>query len=326
MMQIQKPNSNTNEFSLIDKYFKQQPISRSDVVLGIGDDAALVRVPTNRLLVLAIDTLVEGVHFPQQTKAGDVGYKALAVNLSDLAAMGAEPAWITLALCLPEANSEWLGQMSSGIYELAKQHQVQLIGGDTVRGPLSLTIQAHGFVPPDQALCRRGAKPGDKIYVSGTLGDAGLGLKVLQEEYSLPNPEKEFVLQRLNRPSPRIQLGLLLRNLASSAIDISDGLLADLGHILESSQVGAEIEVEALPLSAVLKKISLIEAQHLALSAGDDYELCFTVSSDKESELLEKLNASEVRCTCIGKIRKESGLKVVGWEGRLVALGYRHFS
>jgi len=314
-----------DEFSLIEKYFKNQKLSRPDVLLGIGDDAALVKVPFNHLLVLSMDTLVNEIHFPAQTLPFDIGYKALAVNLSDLAAMGAEPAWITLALTLPEANTKWLTEFANGLYQLANEFNVQLIGGDTTRGSLAVTIQAHGFVPPNQSLRRDGAKVGDKIYVSGTLGDAGLGLRVALHHYELPNQDKCFVLQRLNKPTPRIQLGILLRNLATSAIDISDGLLADLNHILKRSQVGANIIVKNIPLSKALLSLPLEEAQALALTAGDDYELCFTIPPEKEHELISRLKHLQLNCCCIGEIEKKPGLRISGFSGILANLGFRHF-
>jgi thiamine-monophosphate kinase len=314
-----------NEFSLIDHYFKNQKLSRPDVLLGIGDDAALLKVPSNCLLVLSMDTLIEGVHFPSKTAPFDIGYKALAVNLSDLAAMGAEPAWMTLALTLPEINTTWLDEFTNGLYQLAKQFNVQLIGGDTTRGSLAITIQVHGFVPPHQALCRHNAKVGDKIYVSGTLGDAGLGLQVALDDRHLPTQDKLFALQRLNKPTPRIQLGILLREIATSAIDISDGLLADLNHILKSSRVGARIIAKNIPLSSALQKLPLSEAQPLALTAGDDYELCFTIPTENESALMTQLDRLKINCYWIGNIEAEPGLRVDGFSGDLYNLGFQHF-
>lgn len=318
-------NVKLDEFSLIEKYFKNQKMSRPDVLLGIGDDAALVNIPSNCQLVLSMDTLIEGIHFPSLTSPFDIGYKALAVNLSDLAAMGAEPAWLMLALTLPEVNTQWLDEFTNGLYQLANQFNVQLIGGDTTRGPLAVTIQVHGFVPPHQALCRHGAKVGDKIYVSGTLGDAGLGLQIALNNSNLPIQDKLFVLQRLNKPTPRIRLGILLREIATSAIDISDGLLADLNHILKSSHVGAHITAKNIPLSHVLQNLPLAEAQQLSLTAGDDYELCFTIPPENEKELMLRLYDLEINCCCIGKIEKEPGLRISGFSGDLPSLGFQHF-
>jgi len=227
---------NINEFELIKRYFQQTIVSRRDVVCGIGDDAALLQCSPEQLLVVSTDTLIEGVHFPQTTTAQDLAYKALAVNLSDLAAMGAEPAWFTLALTLPTPDPSWLAHFSQGLFQLAQQFNIQLVGGDTTRGPLSITIQVLGQVPAHQALLRQGAQAGDKIYVSGTLGDAGLGLEVSLGKRQVSETASQFVLQRLNRPFPQVQLGLALRGLASSAIDISDGLLADLDHLWKAAK------------------------------------------------------------------------------------------
>lgn len=315
-----------NEFSLIEKYFTNKTLSRTDVLLGIGDDAALLKVPDDKLLVSSMDTLVEGVHFLPDTTAFDLGYKALAVNLSDLAAMGAEPAWMMLALTVPDIQPTWMEEFTQGMFQLAHQYNVQLIGGDTTQGPLSITIQINGFVSPTEVLRRSGAKVGDKIYVSGTLGDAGLGLQVARNHLDLADEDKAFVLQRLNRPTPRVELGLQLRELASSAIDISDGLLADLGHILKCSGVGANIYADKLPLSNTLKKLPSTEAQQLALTAGDDYELCFTVSPEGEVKLITHLDDLNIPCICIGEIKQHTGLRITGYSEELDKLGFQHFN
>lgn len=300
-----------NEFELIDHFFAQQTQNRSDVMLGIGDDAALLQAPANQLLVTTTDTLISGVHFPIDTSPYDIGYKALAVNLSDLAAMGAEPAWVTLALTLPEANTQWLQEFTRGFFALASRYNVQLVGGDTTRGALSITVQAFGFVPPNRALRRSGAKPGDAIYVTGNLGDAGFALQQKMEPF----------LVRLNRPEPRIETGLALRDIATSAIDISDGLVADLGHILKASGVGASLDVPVLPISSeLLAAVGLEKAWQLALTAGDDYELCFTAPPDKP-----------IDCgTLIGHIEVATGLRLYLSDKKPFKLfeeeeGYRHF-
>lgn len=321
-----QPDKLSGEFSLIEQFFKKTA-TRADVVLGIGDDAALITMSPGELLVVAMDTLVEGVHFPVHTKAFDIGYKALAVNLSDFAAMGATPAWFTLGLTMPQAENEWLQAFSDGLFVLANRYNMQLIGGDTTRGPLSITIQVHGFVPPHQALLRSSAKVGDKIYVSGTLGDAGLGLLAVTGQCQLDNTSKPWVLQRLNRPEPRIELGVLLRGIASSAIDISDGLLADLQHILTASEVGATVDAKLLPFSAPLKSaLSLNAATKMALTAGDDYELCFTIPPENESTLIARLKRLKVPCTCVGEIIDEAGLQLSGTSEALPSLGYQHFT
>ncbi len=315
------------EFAIIEHYFKQKTLSRPDVTLGIGDDCALLNMPQHQLLALSIDTLVEGLHFPVTTSAYDIGYKSLAVNLSDLAAMGAEPAWFTLALTMPKADENWLQEFSQGLFQLAQEYNLQLIGGDTTRGPLTITIQIHGFIPEKHALRRSGAKAGDRIYVSGFLGDAGLGLQIALGKIKVKADDEAYLLQRLNRPNPRVKLGLLLRNFATSAIDISDGLLADLEHILIASEVGATIRTLLIPLSDELKRnTSADEALHLALTAGDDYELCFTVPSEKEEELLTALKKENITCYCIGEITQENVLVLQDYKNDLsVKLGFEQF-
>jgi len=321
-----------NEFELIKHYFATFPAQRSDVVLGIGDDAALLQVPHDQCLVVAMDTLVSDVHFLATAAPYDIGYKALAVNLSDLAAMGAMPAWFTLALTLPKVDRDWLDHFQQGLLALSTQYNLQLIGGDTTRGPLTITIQAHGFVPAAQALRRDQAKLGDKIYVTGTLGDAGLAL-ALQAGKTLPDnfsaAQKTYLAQRLNQPSARIEFGLALRDIAFCAIDISDGLAADLGHILTVSKVGATVCVDDLPLSAALKQnADESHAIELALTAGDDYELCFTVAPEKEAKLKQALANISCPYTCIGSIEQQPGLRLLRSNGRIYQLtqsGYQHF-
>lgn len=315
------------EFEIISNYFSYSFPLRPDVILGVGDDAAICTVPAGMQLALAIDTLVEGVHFPITTAPEDIGYKALAVNLSDMAAMGATPAWMTLALTCPQANDQWLAKFSQGLQELAQAAQVSLIGGDTTRGPLTVTVQIAGFVPTNSTLQRRGAQPGDGIYVTGQLGDAGLGLACTRGQIDLPPEAQKYVESRLNRPTPRWQEGQALRGIASSAIDISDGLAADLGHILQQSGVGASVFVEDLPLSKVLHTYLPKEtAWNLALSAGDDYELCFTVPPSRESMLQRALPVGTY--THIGIIEQTLGLRCVFKDGREFLVekgGYQHF-
>jgi len=315
-----------SEFEVITNYFQQDFPQRAEINLGIGDDAALCTIPTGMQLAVAIDTLVEGVHFPIKTSSQDIGYKSLAVNLSDLAAMGATPAWMTLALTCPQPDETWLRGFRQGLFELAKTAEISLIGGDTTCGPLTVTIQVAGFVPQHCALQRRGAQPGDGIYVTGTLGDAGLGLATIQNQITLPLPIQKFVKLRLNRPSPRWHEGQALRGIASSAIDISDGLQADLGHILIASGVGASIQLASLPLSEALGYIPLNYAWNLALSAGDDYELCFTVPPQQEIALQKVLAPDSY--TRIGTIESTAGLRCLTADGQLFVakqLGYQHF-
>lgn len=317
-----------SEFSLIEDYFSKLTPSRQDVSLGIGDDCALLQCPPGKELAVSIDTLVEGVHFFDDVAPRALGYKSLAVNLSDLAAMGAEPAWFTLALTLPEHNSDWLNAFTEGLALAALPANIQLVGGDTTRGPLTVSIQVHGLVPLDRALRRDGAKTGDRIYVSGTLGDAGAALKKRLENWSpemLEQSDWQYLQQRLEYPTPRYQLGQQILCYASSAIDISDGLLADLGHILERSHKGAVINVAQLPFSASLKKLPPQISLPLALGSGDDYELCFTVSASN-GEVLEKLGLDIRR---IGEVTAETGLVLKDESGKEMNIdarkGYDHF-
>ncbi len=264
-----------DEFSLIYKYFSQWR-ARHPPVLGVGDDAALLAVPAGMELAVSADTLVAGVHFPLDTPPEHVGYKALAVNLSDLAAMGAQPAWFTLCLTLAEAKPAWLEAFSHGMRELAEDAGIALVGGDMTRGPLSITVQVLGWVPAGQALRRSGARPGDGIWVTGTVGGAGLGLRLWPEVRPNHPATPNAAITRLLRPIPRLAEGMALRGHASAAIDVSDGLAADLGHILDASRVGAIIDLASLPLDPALRQLPLATAWELALTAGDDYELCFT--------------------------------------------------
>ena len=319
-----------SEFSLIERYFTRQSTRRDEVILGIGDDAALLKIPPDRELAVAIDTLVEGRHFPMGTDPRAIAYKALAVNLSDMAAMGAEPAWMTLSLSLPQAEPDFLDAFASGLFHLADQYQVQLIGGDTVRGPLTVSVQLAGYVEPGRALRRDGARAGDVIYVTGTLGDAGAALAVILGELDANEAQQQYLRQRLDYPTPRVDVGMAISGLATAAIDISDGLAADLGHILEASAVGALLDLERLPLSTVLcEVVGEGRREHYALSSGDDYELCFTVPADKQPAL-EVLSAQlDCPVTRIGVIEASEGLRVRQKDGAVAALsseGFDHFS
>jgi thiamine-monophosphate kinase len=315
------------EFDLIHRYFERPIEQRQDVIVGIGDDGAVVRVPPGMELVLTSDTLVAGVHFSEDIPPEDLGYRALAVNLSDLAAMGARPAWATMALTLPQAEEAWLAAFAQGFFELAQRFSVALIGGDLTRGPLSITVQMHGFVPEGRALRRSGAQAGHYIYVTGTLGDAALALTPRLAE--LTDTYRPYLLGRLYRPSPRISEGMILRAIASSAIDISDGLVADLGHILEASHVGAVLEVDRLPLSTALQKIKDKKyGWELALTGGDDYELCFTLPPEHQAVLESKRSDFACTVSCIGRIEVERGLRCIEHDGTPYipqGAGYRHF-
>ncbi len=317
-----------SEFSLIETYFAKDRLDRADVSIGIGDDAAAVRVPTGHELLVSVDTLVSGVHFPVGTSAYDLAYKALAVNLSDMAAMGAEPAWFTLALTLPDSEAGWLADFSRGLFELADEHGVALIGGDTTCGPLTVSIQIMGYAPTGRCLRRKGAQVGDLIYASGQIGDGGIGLALLQQREVPPlsSAEEAYFIQRLNRPTPRVALGLALRGIASAAIDVSDGFVADLAHILEHSEVGACLNISTLPMATILKNDA--NAWQQALSAGDDYELCFTVPA-QYAGLIDNL-AMTLNCplTCVGEIEIARGLRMRSVDGAVFPIdnkGYIHF-
>lgn len=316
------------EFDIIARFFTRKATRTQEIILSIGDDAAVVRAPNGYDTVIAIDTLNVGVHFPADTLPTDIGYKALAVNLSDMAAMGATPAWFTLALSLPAADETWLTQFSDGLFALANSYQVDLIGGDTTRGPLSVTIQIGGWVKPDQYLPRAGARVGDRIYVSGTLGDAAAGLALLQHHQH--DKTAHPLISRLHRPTPRVDLGQKLVTIANACIDVSDGLTADLGHILTASGVGARIQQSAIPISSSLRESGFDPAAILqyALHGGDDYELCFTVPAAKERQL------DDVRkhCGCaiiqIGEITQLPGLQLVNASGEATTIlpqGFQHF-
>jgi len=295
------------------------------VRLGVGDDAAVVEVPPGQQLVVTTDMLVAGRHFPEATEPEAIGHKVLAVNLSDLAAMGAEPAWVTLAISLPAADAVWLAAFCRGFLDLARAHRVALVGGDTVRGPLVVTVQAMGFVPAGAAVCRAGARPGDGVFVTGTLGDAALGLQSLEGRLALDPEMARLARARLERPSPRVREGLALRGLASAMIDISDGLLADLGHVLAASGVGAAIDLRRVPLSAAYRAF-LRQGGDLqpALTFGDDYELCFTASPTDHASVRAALDALGCAVQQIGTVTLEPGLVDERGEA-LAAAGHDHF-
>ena len=314
-----------DEFDLIRRHFTR---ATPGVRLGIGDDAALLDVPVGETLAVTSDTLVAGRHFPPDTAAFDIGWKALAVNLSDLAAMGARPLGVTLALTLPEADEDWLAAFAAGFFALAEREGVPLVGGDTTRGPLSLTVTALGSVPPAQALRRDGARPGDLLCVSGMVGDAGLGLALALGGDPVPKlspAARLLVRERLDRPEPRLALGLALRGLASAAMDISDGLAQDLGHLLAASGgLGARLALEQLPLSPALLACPSTQALTWALTAGDDYELLFTVPA----ACRDRLAGLPTPVTVIGEVTAEPGLRLT-WQGQPwehgLPGGFRHF-
>ncbi len=313
------------EFALIER-IRARAGTRGDVLLGIGDDAALLRVPEGQALVVSTDTLIAGRHFPHESAAADIGWKSLAVNLSDLAAMGASPAWASLALTLPSADAVWLDDFLDGFLELAQMHDVALVGGDTTRGALSITVTVHGFVPASEALRRSGARIGDDVWVTGTLGDAAGAL----QQWRLGGLQSAKLRYRLDRPTPRIGAALALRGRASSAIDISDGLVADLGHVLEASGVGAELDLGRLPTSRTLAEHFADEnlRWNLQLAGGDDYELCFTASPADALAIEQAMAECDTSATVIGHIRRERGLLLSTPEGEAFvtqASGFDHF-
>ncbi len=319
-----------SEFEIIDRFFAARATGRTDVALGIGDDAAVLNVSPGMQLVVAVDGLIEGVHFPVGTDPAAVGHKALAVNLSDLAAMGAEPAWATLYLSLPDPDPARAKAFADGFLSLADRYGMALVGGDTVRGPFTVAVQVMGLVPQGGALSRGGARPGDGIYVTGSLGDGGAGLALVQGRLTASGDAADRLRRRLDWPEPRVGIGVALRGIASAAIDISDGLVADLGHILERSGIGARVEVEQLPFSAELRQVLPDEAARtaLALHAGDDYELCFTVPAEREP-MLKALDSENVQITRIGTIEAQPGVRLVRVDGTPFngrTAGYDHFA
>jgi len=318
-----------SEFDLIRKFFAAQAVARDDVIVGIGDDAAVLAPPAGQQLVVTTDNLVEGVHFAPGTDPAAIGQKALAVNLSDLAAMGAEPAWFLLNLTLPQPDAAWLEKFCAGLFAIASAHRVQLVGGNIARGPLNVAIEAHGFVPEGEALRRAGARPGDSIYVTGELGDAALALRHRLGTQPLPESDFAAVRERLDRPTPRVREGQLLRRFASSAIDISDGLVADLGHVLEASGVGALLVRERLPLSPTYRAHLAAAGWDRALAGGDDYELCFTVPARHDAEFARWQPKFGCRVTCVGEIVSGPGLQIVDAAGNRYEpqqRGHDHFA
>lgn len=323
------------EFDLIGLIHARVP-ARADVRLGIGDDAALLQPPPGHELAITADTLNEGVHFPAGTAAADIGWKALAVNLSDLAAMGARPAWCTLSLSLPRADPAWLQGFLDGFLELAALHGISLVGGDTTRGPLSIGITAMGLVEHGAALRRDRARPGEDIWVTGSLGDAAAALVLgghLPAPEGFPGGRVAAAVQaaldaRLARPQPRVAAGRALLGLARACVDVSDGLLADLGHVCRRSGVGAEVWLPALPGSAALREVAEAAAPALQAAGGDDYELCFTAPPALRDAVLLALEQAGVDGTRIGRIVEGSGvcaLDAGGMPWQPARAGYEHF-
>ena len=316
------------EFQIIEHYFRNKGQKRRDVELSIGDDCALVNPADNKSIAISCDTLVENVHFLPDIPAHALGFKSLAVNLSDLASMGAEPAWFTLALTLPSVDETWLADFSEGLFEIAEYYGIALIGGDTTRGPRSISITINGQVIKGSALTRGGAKNGDWIYVTGTLGDSALGLDVLRGNRSVNKEDSEYLINRHYYPTPRVLAGQALRTLATSAIDLSDGLISDIGHILSASKVGALIDVNQIPLSNSLKtNLSREDALSYALTGGEDYELLFTVPESQRGAIDTALIHAGVKFVKIGQICAGDKLKLVD-DGKTfvpISQGFEHF-
>ncbi|MDB5976011.1 MAG: thiL [Nevskia sp.] len=316
-----------DEFTLIRKHFQLLSPASADVLLGVGDDCALLLPPAGEELAVTTDTLVSGRHFDARARPGDIAWKALAVSLSDLAAMGARPRWFVLALTLEQADEAWLEAFAQGLKALAGPSGISLVGGDTTRGPLSITITAMGTVPSGKAIRRSCAKPGDLVCVTGTLGDAALALQLgLATQCAHFDADREFLKQRLNRPTPRLSVGCSLRGLAHAALDLSDGLAGDLQHILEASWVGAEIQADRLPMSEAFQRLAPADARlSLQAAGGDDYELCLCIPPKRLEEARRKL---DVPLSEIGRITREPGLRWLDDGGRTLAVelrSYNHF-
>lgn len=314
-----------SEFDLIRRYFAQHSITDPRIALGIGDDCALLNPSAGMQLAISSDMLVSGRHFFADADAFMLGHKCLAVNLSDLAAMGAKPIAFTLALALPEANPTWLEKFSQGLLALADQHQCSLIGGDTTKGPLNICITIFGELPPGTALRRDAAQVGDDIWVSGTLGDARLALASYWKEIKLDPEQHKEAAQRMHQPTPRIALGQALRGIAHAALDISDGLIGDLGHILERSKLGASLHVDSLPAGPILSQQTLDLRRKFTLAGGDDYELCFTAAPSQRSAVIAAGLASNTPVTRIGCIQQEPGLRLLDDFGDTLDLALTSF-
>lgn len=316
-----------DEFGLINTYFSRAQVS-NDVLLGIGDDCAIVQPPMGRHLVMSIDTMVDGVHFPTGTSAERIGVRVMCAALSDLAAMGARPLWFTMALTLPEPDPEWVAAFADGLLAMANRHECCLIGGDTTRGPLCISIQVHGSVEPGKALRRSGARPDDIIYVTGNLGDGAAALAVIQKKMTVSPGVYSYLLKRFYAPTPRLVEGEMLVGSASAAIDISDGLYADLSKICEASGVGALVDVCRLPISDLWRNLT-DEDKRLgwALTGGDDYQLCFTVPREQVGKLEAWIKEGRITATPIGKITNKQEIVLIknGKPFELPHKGYNHF-
>lgn len=317
-----------SEFNLIKQHFTR-PTRYTN--LGVGDDAALISVAAGMELAISADMLVAGTHFFAGADPYHIGWKSLAVNVSDMAAMGAKPKWATLAIALPDNSPQWLTEFSRGFFACASEFYIDLIGGDTTRGPLNICVQIMGEVPIGKAIKRSGASVGDEIWVSGLLGNAALALAHIQKKISLPEDIFAICAQSLHTPQARVALGLSLQNIASSAIDISDGLLADLGHILEASNVGASIKLANIPHSEYVTNDMLPDKNIIKsiLAGGDDYELCFTAPAEKHAEIKALSQQLALPLSCIGHITQHTGLVINGLNNEILDIkdtGFDHFN
>ncbi|WP_343153446.1 thiamine-phosphate kinase [Buchnera aphidicola (Mindarus keteleerifoliae)] len=319
-----------NEFEIINNYFNHFKKKDKYIMKGIGDDCAILKIPKNKFLSVSTDTLVEGIHFLKTINPIDLSYKALAVNLSDLAAMGADPKWLTLSITMPYINLKWIKYFSKNFIKLIYKNKMKLIGGDTTKGPLSITISAYGLIPKGKALFRNGAKVGDLIYVTGTLGNSAAGLELLTKKISITDKKiYNFLIKKHLRPVPRILQGKILRNIATSAIDISDGLIMDLNHILNASKCGATLNLDNFPISKKLKN-NFFKKKWInwALYCGEDYELCFTIPKKQKKKLDELMKFSDVPYTHIGNITPfKKGYQLLEFKKpiKLKKIGFNHF-
>jgi thiamine-monophosphate kinase len=318
------------ERSLIERFFRDCGAHRTDVAVGVGDDAALIDLPPGMQLVAKTDTLVSGVHFLPHFPAASIGHRALAVNLSDVAAMGAEPAWALLALTLPSADATWLTEFATGLGALARKHNVALVGGDTTSGPLCITVQVLGYAPRPPVMLRSGGRAGDVVFVSGTPGDAAAGLELEQGKLTSATPAAAYYLkQRFLYPTPRVPLGQKLREHATACIDISDGLLGDAGKLAQASGCGVVLNADQLPLSPhLVSTAGDAQARELALTGGDDYELCFTVPVANVARMTRELPPAEWGYSPIGVLRAEPGAVVMrnGTVMQVSHSGFDHFA